>query len=99
MYDGKVNFLCESLDFSESYVGMRSAQLAYCYYLLKILDLFDTIFFVLRKKAQQISFLHVYHHVAILLGGWIAVQWAPGNFNQFHRQNSKLSSKLPLRIY
>ena len=25
---------------------MRSAQMSYCYYLVKLLDLFDTIFFV-----------------------------------------------------
>ena len=28
----------------------------------KLVDLLDTIFFVLRKKSNQISFLHVYHH-------------------------------------
>ena len=28
----------------------------------KLLDLLDTVFFVLRKKSNQISFLHVYHH-------------------------------------
>lgn len=70
--------MCESLDYSDSYVGIRSAQLSYCYLLLKILDLMDTIFFVLRKRTRQISFLHVYHHVAILLGSYIAVSWAPG---------------------
>ncbi|XP_055931559.1 elongation of very long chain fatty acids protein 4-like [Argiope bruennichi] len=38
----------------------------------KYLALFDTIFFVLRKKQNQISFLHVYHHiVACLLVTWI----------------------------
>lgn len=77
-YEGRVNFMCESLDFSDSYVGLRSAQSSYCYLLLKILDLFDTVFFVLRKRTRQISFLHVYHHVAVLIGSWIAVSWAPG---------------------
>ena len=28
----------------------------------KLFDLFDTILFVLRKKSNQITFLHVYHH-------------------------------------
>ncbi|CAG2105158.1 unnamed protein product, partial [Medioppia subpectinata] len=28
----------------------------------KLFDLFDTVFFVLRKKSNQITFLHVYHH-------------------------------------
>jgi len=78
MVERKLNFFCEELDFGDSYIGIRSAQMCYLYFLLKILDLFDTIFFVLRKKAQQISFLHVYHHVAILFGAFVAVQWAPG---------------------
>lgn len=70
--------MCEPLDFSDSIVGLLSAYMVYSYFAVKILDLFDTIFFVLRKKSQQISFLHVYHHVAVLSGAWVAVQWAPG---------------------
>ncbi|PRD26238.1 UNVERIFIED_CONTAM: Elongation of very long chain fatty acids protein 4, partial [Trichonephila clavipes] len=34
----------------------------YHYYLLKFLDLLDTVFFVLRKKYNQVTFLHVVHH-------------------------------------
>lgn len=79
----RVNFMCEELDFTNSFRGMKSAQLAYCYMLVKFLDLFDTIFFVLRKRTRQISFLHVYHHVAILIGSYVAVSWAPGIFRFF----------------
>lgn len=75
----KINYWCEELDFSDSFLGIRSAQVSYCYFLIKLLDLFDTVFFVLRKRTRQISFLHVYHHVAILVGAYIAVTWAPGN--------------------
>lgn len=83
----KINFWCEELDFSESFLGIRSAQLSYCYFLIKLLDLFDTIFFVLRKRTRQISFLHVYHHVAILIGAYIAVAWAPGNWSAISTLN------------
>lgn len=74
----EINFWCEEIDFSDSFLGIRSAQTSYCYYLVKLLDLLDTVFFVLRKRTRQISFLHVYHHVAILVGAYIAVAWAPG---------------------
>lgn len=74
----KINFMCEELDFTDSFLGIRSAQMSYCYFLVKLLDLFDTVFFVLRKRTRQISFLHVYHHVAILVGAFIGVGWAPG---------------------
>ncbi|VVC28054.1 ELO family, conserved site,ELO family [Cinara cedri] len=33
----------------------------------KIIDLLDTVFFVLRKKQSHISFLHVYHHVNMVI--------------------------------
>lgn len=38
-------------------------MLSYIYHLNKVLDLLDTVFFVLRKKQRQITFLHVFHHV------------------------------------
>jgi len=41
------------------------------YLMTKILDLADTIFFVLRKKQSHITVLHVYHHASIPLLGWI----------------------------
>lgn len=37
------------------------------HYLTKYLDLFDTFFIALRKSTRQLSFLHVYHHVSILV--------------------------------
>ncbi|XP_031636096.1 elongation of very long chain fatty acids protein 7-like [Contarinia nasturtii] len=73
-----INFYCEELDFSDSWIGVQSAIFSYYYYLIKLLDLFDTVFFVLRKRTRQISFLHVYHHVAVLTGAFIAITWAPG---------------------
>lgn len=35
------------------------------HYGTKFLDMFDTYFMVLRKKEEQLSFLHVYHHLTI----------------------------------
>lgn len=42
--------------------------LAHFYYVYnKYLDLLDTVIFVLRKKQNQITFLHVYHHCAVIV--------------------------------
>ncbi|KRF80005.1 very long chain fatty acid elongase F-like [Drosophila virilis] len=38
------------------------------YFLNKVLDLLDTVFFVLRKSYKQITILHVYHHVLMVFG-------------------------------
>lgn len=32
----------------------------------RYIELLDTVFMILRKKNQQLSFLHVYHHTLIL---------------------------------
>ena len=41
--------------------------MAYLYYLSKLLDLFDTVFFALRKKNSHITLLHLYHHTSVRL--------------------------------
>ncbi|EDS39482.1 elongase [Culex quinquefasciatus] len=56
---------------------MREVQLAYCYILLKLADLFDTVFFVLRKKQSHVSFLHVYHHAVMVLVPFIFMRNYP----------------------
>ncbi|KAH8407672.1 hypothetical protein KR222_010228, partial [Zaprionus bogoriensis] len=40
--------------------------ISYAYFINKILDLLDTIFFVLRKSYKQVTFLHVYHHILMV---------------------------------
>jgi len=43
----------------------------YVFYLSKILDFLDTVFIILEKRWQQLSFLHVYHHTSIFLFYWL----------------------------
>ncbi|XP_052738342.1 elongation of very long chain fatty acids protein 7-like [Bicyclus anynana] len=40
------------------------------YFLAKHLDLLDTVFFVLRKKDNQVTFLHVFHHALMVTWAW-----------------------------
>ncbi|XP_060659639.1 elongation of very long chain fatty acids protein F-like isoform X2 [Drosophila nasuta] len=37
--------------------------ITYAFFINKIIELLDTVFFVLRKSYKQITLLHVYHHV------------------------------------
>lgn len=94
----EVNFLCEELDFTDSWRGMKSAQMSYFYFLVKLLDLVDTICFVLRKRTRQISFLHVYHHTAILIGAYIGVSWAPGTYSRHYRPKGIPGQTFRLKI-
>lgn len=45
----------------------------------KVLDLWDTVFFVLRKKTSHITFLHVYHHSSMPLLAFGFGKYAPGH--------------------
>ncbi|XP_055848573.1 elongation of very long chain fatty acids protein 7 [Episyrphus balteatus] len=51
---------------------------AWFYFFSKIVDFLDTIFFVLRKKQNQVTFLHVYHHTTTALFSWGYLKYAPG---------------------
>lgn len=42
------------------------------YLLSKFVDYFDTLFFILRKKNNQITALHVYHHISVPMVGWLS---------------------------
>ncbi|XP_022190423.1 elongation of very long chain fatty acids protein 7 [Nilaparvata lugens] len=59
--------------FFESRIDMRPDRLffVYLYFINKLIDLFDTIFMVLRKKNSQITFLHLYHHAMMPIIGWL----------------------------
>ena len=48
-----------------------------------MIEFCDTIFFVLRKKNHQVSFLHVYHHVTMFPIWWIGVKWVAGGQSFF----------------
>jgi len=56
----------------------RLGFLIYAHYQNKFLELLDTVFMVVRKKRDQVSFLHVWHHT-IIMWSWLMVMWVnPG---------------------
>lgn len=61
----------------------QEARGVYIYFLAKISELLDTVFFVLRKKDRQISFLHLYHHTVMPMISWGATKYYPGGHGTF----------------
>ncbi|XP_066908629.1 very long chain fatty acid elongase 7 isoform X3 [Halyomorpha halys] len=51
----------------------RFLEVLYYYHITKIIDLFDTIFFVLRKKESQITMLHMFHHSTMVVNSWLTM--------------------------
>ncbi|KAL3200674.1 hypothetical protein MRX96_012953 [Rhipicephalus microplus] len=47
------------------------------YIAVRYADLLDTVFFVLRKKFNQITHLHVIHHTIVAVNCWFWVLYAP----------------------
>nr|CAD7451027.1 unnamed protein product [Timema bartmani] len=54
------------------------ARACWCYMICKVVELLDTVFFVLRKKNNQISYLHLHHHTLMPVCSWIGVKFLPG---------------------
>lgn len=48
------------------------------HYMDKYLEFFDTFFMVLRGRMDQVSFLHIYHHISIAWAWWFAISSFPG---------------------
>ncbi|XP_004530051.1 elongation of very long chain fatty acids protein 7 [Ceratitis capitata] len=72
------NLKCEPVDYSDGPMSKRMLNLCYIYYLSKLTEFADTIFFVLRKKSSQITWLHVYHHSVTPLETWVLVKFLAG---------------------
>ncbi|KAK9501008.1 hypothetical protein O3M35_002146 [Rhynocoris fuscipes] len=49
--------------------------MAWLYLMSKYVELLDTVFFVLRKKQNQVTFLHVYHHTNMALSTWFFIKY------------------------
>lgn len=54
-------------EYEHGYEAVYYGWLAMC---LRMVEFIETIFFVLRKKQNQVSALHVYHHISTFLIVW-----------------------------
>jgi len=60
-----------------------NVYLGYFYFLSKIVDFSDTFFFVLRKRYNQASFLHVFHHGMMPFAAYLGLKFAPDFYSGF----------------
>lgn len=57
---------------------MKVATAIWWFYASKLIELSDTVLFLLRKNQRQVTFLHVYHHTTMPIFWWIGAKWVPG---------------------
>ena len=62
----------------------KMAIVSWVFMMSKYIELLDTVFFVLRKKNNQVTFLHVFHHGMMPTSWWFGVKFVPGGFGTFH---------------
>ncbi|PZC80319.1 hypothetical protein B5X24_HaOG214928 [Helicoverpa armigera] len=77
------HFGCMLPDYSMNSEALRMLRFLWWTVILKLLELFETAFFILRKKERQASFLHVYHHVSTLIIIWSALKYVGGGITSF----------------
>ncbi|KAK0166824.1 hypothetical protein PV327_004307 [Microctonus hyperodae] len=77
------SFRCQPVDYSNNPLALRMAATCWWYYFSKFTEFFDTLFFILRKKNQQVSTLHVIHHGVMPFSVWMGLKFAPGGHSTF----------------
>ncbi|KAG5673959.1 hypothetical protein PVAND_003955 [Polypedilum vanderplanki] len=77
------NYRCQPVDFSRSPMAMRMTVGCYWYYISKFSEFLDTFFFIMRKRYDQVSTLHVIHHGIMPFSVWWGVKFMPGGHSSF----------------
>ena len=77
------SYACQNLAFSDDPMELRLTSALWYYFISKLIEMADTVFFILRKKTNQVSFLHVYHHSTMVVVTWIGIKWFGGGQSFF----------------
>lgn len=72
----KYNFTLVGNYYNETHVDLT--YMLNIFYLSKYYELFDTMLMIIQMNYNQISFLHVYHHMSIILVWYFIVKVEPG---------------------
>lgn len=72
-------FGCETIDHKDySPSAIELLHYGWLFFLSRLIEWLDTIFFVLRKKDKQVTKLHVFHHSFVPLISWTYLKYHPG---------------------
>lgn len=61
--------------------NIRVARVMWVYFMSKPIELLDTYLMVVRKKNNQVTFLHVFHHSSMMYICWVTLMFVPGGDN------------------
>lgn len=70
---------CQPVDpFDRSEKKLTQIYYGYMFLTSRLVEFADTIFFTLRKKDNQVSSFHVFHHSSVPTTVWFFIKFAPG---------------------
>lgn len=81
---GNYTLGCQPVDYSNSPQAIRMANVSWLFFISRFIEFSDTAFFILRKKFNNVTFLHVFHHGALPFMWWFGIKYVPGGFGTFH---------------
>lgn len=73
-------FKCERFDYFNDSEKLLIKVGVWLFLSLRTSELVETIFFVLRKKQNQASFLHIFHHIGSVFFTWLFIASGAGKF-------------------
>ncbi|KAH8856309.1 Elongation of very long chain fatty acids protein 1 [Schistosoma japonicum] len=71
------NFSCIELPNPNDKRTDKLVYYGYLYFLSKFIEMIDTGLFLYRKKVDQVTFLHVFHHASMPPSVWWGLKYAP----------------------
>lgn len=74
---GTYSLLCQGLTGHSPERHLKYYRCGWILITCRYADLLDTVFFVLRKKFNQITQLHVIHHTIVVINIWFFARFAP----------------------
>ncbi|KER18396.1 hypothetical protein T265_16087, partial [Opisthorchis viverrini] len=76
-FGGGYTLGCQPVDRSRRPRAYRMVRVCYFFFISKLIELLDTAFFIARRKFDQVSFLHVFHHGIMPVSWWFGVKYVP----------------------
>lgn len=81
-WDRGYTFL-QDTDVSDEPASLEIVRLSWWLYMFKLSELSSTVFYVLRRKNDQVSGLHVVHHVIVAWNVWLNVSHSAQSHTMF----------------
>ncbi|KAL1465798.1 hypothetical protein WDU94_005338 [Cyamophila willieti] len=76
--DAQYSIICQPIDHSNTAQAIAKYFPGASIHVLSLISSNFQVFFILRKKFKQASFLHVYHHTGMILAGLIGTRYVTG---------------------